>query len=403
MTSSTVTRLELPERFPALEREDADGRRYVHADAPGGTQVPVSVIDAMTSCLTTANASPNRVFLTSTETLGLMTDSRISAARFLDADPDDIVFGPNMTSLTWHFAHAFAPRVSPGDNLVCTQLDHDANVAPWLAIAGARGAEVRLLPIDPLTTTLRTDLLPEFVDQRTRLVAFTLCSNFTGTVIDPRPFVDAAAAVGAVSFADGVAAVGHAHVSQRHSGYDVLVCSPYKWYGPHSGVLSIREHLRETLMPDRVRPAADAGPRRWETGMPSFEALAGVHAAVEYVERVGLDEITAWEHVIAERALAHLAGVENLQLYGLPTADGRAPTLTFNVDNLAPKAVAERLAAQRVFVSAGHNYAIEPTRALGLEVASGAVRMGFAHYHSLDEVDYACQAVADVAAQARLG
>jgi cysteine desulfurase family protein (TIGR01976 family) len=398
-----MTRLELPERFPALEREDENGRRYVHADAPGGTQVPVSVIEAMTSCLTTANASPNRVFLTSTETLGLMADSRVSVARFLDADPDDIVFGPNMTSLTWHFAHAFASRVSPGDNLVCTQLDHDANVAPWLAIAAARGADVRLLPIDPVTTRLRTELLSEFVDERTRLVAFTLCSNFTGTVTDPTPFVDAAAAVGAVSFADGVAAVGHAHVSQRRAGYDVLACSPYKWYGPHSGVLSIREHLRETLTPDRVRPAADAGPRRWERGMPSFEALAGVRAAVEYVESIGIDEMTAWEHVIAERALAHLAELENVQLYGLATADSRAPTLTFNVDNMAPKAVAQRLAVERVFVAAGHNYAIEPARALGLEVASGAVRMGFAHYHSLDEVDYACHTVADIAAQARIG
>ncbi|HEY8581982.1 MAG TPA: cysteine desulfurase-like protein [Capillimicrobium sp.] len=400
MTTIQLQRLALPDGFPGLERVGADGRRFVHADAPGGTQVCASVIEAMADYQRRSNANPNRPYATSLETAALVAETRASFARFVGGDADGIVFGANMTSLTWHFSRAVERELRPGDNIVCTQLDHDANVAPWLAAAERQGATVRFVRLDPDTFELDLASLERVVDGRTRVIAFTRTSNLLGTVVSPAPLVDAARSVGAMTYADGVAAAPHAPLRHLEWGIDVQACSPYKFFGPHMGVLSARPELLERLRPDKVRPAPSAGPRRWETGMVAFESVAGVGAALAYLEAVGFPAIERYEHALTERAVTGLTAIPGVTLHGKPTADGRDPTFALTVDGLAPGEVSQRMADDGVFVSSGSNYAIEPLRALGLSEAEGVVRMGFVHYHAPEDVDRTLDTLARVAAGA---
>jgi selenocysteine lyase/cysteine desulfurase len=292
---------QLRARFPALAETDARGRPIVHADAPGGTQAVDTAIEAMAGHLRTGSANQHGAFATSTRTDALVDASRAAVGRFLDTEPDGVVFGPNMTTLTLHLADALASTVSAGDNLVCTQLDHDANVTPWLLLAEQRHAEVRFVPLDPVTGRLRVEALDELVDRRTRIVAFPGASNALGTVVDPTPFVSAARGVGALTFLDAVHAAPHVRVSRRSSDIDVLACSPYKFFGPHAGVLAADPALLSRLRPRKLRPAPDAGPERWQTGTASFEAIAGIGGALTYLEEVGLERIVAHETDLTRR------------------------------------------------------------------------------------------------------
>jgi cysteine desulfurase family protein (TIGR01976 family) len=388
--------LALPDRFPGLERLGPSGQPYVHADAPGGTHVPERVIAAMSEYLTRDNANPNRPHLLSRRSSELLADVRRRFATFVDADSAGIIFGANATSLTWHFARAFERELEPGDVIVCTQLDHEANVAPWLAIAERRGAFVRFVRLDP--QTLQPDLrsLDAAVDQHTRLIAFTRASNLTGTVVSPAPFVEAAQAVGAVTYADAVHATAHLPLRQGELEVDVQVCSPYKFFGPHMGVLAARPEILERLEPDRVRPAASGGPRRWEPGMPALEAVAGLGAALGYMEAIGYDAISKQERLLTERALERLAQIDSVTLHGLTHASERTPTFALSIEGISPRAAALQLSAHEILVSAGTNYALETIRALGLDEAQGVVRLGFVHYHSLEHVDRALDALASV-------
>jgi cysteine desulfurase family protein (TIGR01976 family) len=396
MSGMTAQTLPL-DRFPGLDRVGPDGQSFVHADAPGGTQVVESVITAMTEYQRRSTASPNRVYTTALETAGLVHDTRAQVAAFVGGDPDGIVFGHNSTSLTWHFARAFERTLTPGDVIVCTQLDHDANVAPWLAIAERTGAKVRFVRLDPATYELDLRSLEEAVDRRTRLIAFPRVSNLIGTTVSPEPFVEAARATGALTYADGVAAAAHFPLRQSESGIDVQVCSPYKFFGPHMGVLSARPEVLERLTPDRVRPAPSTGPRKWETGMPSFEAIAGLSAAMSYIDRVGFPAIRETERALRASALQAIAAIPSVQLHGLDRVDGREATFAVSVDGMPTHEVAERMAATGVFVSSGHNYAIEPVRALGLSTTEGVVRAGFVHYHSVADVERTFATLAAIA------
>src|SRR5829696_4201546 len=269
-----------PDRFPGLERLGPDGRRFVHADAAGGSLVPETVGTAVAAALLHANCNPNRPHPLSVEVAQLTSEAREEFGRFAGAEAEGIVFGPSATALTWHFARTFADWVRPGDEIVCTRLDHEANVSPWLALAERRQARVRFVDLDYETWQPNLRTLEASVNDRTRLIAFTRASNLTGTIVDPGPFVEAAHAVGAITYADGVHLAAHLPLRQRELGIDVQVCSPYKFFGPHMGVLSARADLLEELEPDRVRPAPTRGPRRWEPGMPSVEAVAGLKAAL---------------------------------------------------------------------------------------------------------------------------
>ena len=397
MSTTTLQRPTLPDHFPGLERCGPDGRTYVHADAPGGTQVAASVIDAMADYQRHCNANPNRPYPTSLETAALVRDTRAAFAEFVGGDPEGIVFGPNMTSLTWHFSRALEHELRPGDTIVCTQLDHDANVAPWLSLAQRTGASVRFVALDPEGYDLDPASIERAVDQRTRLIAFTRTSNLLGTVVSPAPLVEAARSVGAITYSDGVAAAAHAPLRHLEWGIDVQLCSPYKFFGPHMGVLSARPELLERLQPDRVRPAPSSGPRRWETGMVAFESVAGLAAALRYLERLGFGTIEAYENALIERTLAGLSAMPGVTLHGKPVVAGRDATFALTVDGVAPQEVSRLMADDGVFVSAGSNYAIEPLRALGLSETDGVVRMGFVHYHSPEDVDRTLDALARVA------
>jgi cysteine desulfurase family protein (TIGR01976 family) len=374
-------------RFPALQLPGPAGMPAVHADAPGGTQVLDSVLAAMHTYLLESNANSHGAFPASQATDRLVADVRTQAGAFLGSDPDGIVFGPNMTTLTLHVARALAETLTSGDEIVCTRLDHDANVAPWSLAARRTGATVRWIGITP-EGRLDLDTLEEAVTARTRLVAFPAASNALGTVPDPAPLVAAAQAVGALTYCDAVHAAPHVRIDRAAMGVDALVCSPYKFFGPHAGVLAADPGLLARLQPDKVRASPDTGPERWETGTASFEAIAGTGAALNYLADVGMAAIAGHEQALTSRFLDGLAELGHVTLHGPPDPTARSPTFSITVADRTPEQVSGLLADRGIYTWSGHYYALEPMRALGLiDPGDGAVRIGFVHYHSLDDVD----------------
>jgi cysteine desulfurase family protein (TIGR01976 family) len=382
-------------RFPALRKAGADGSAVVHADAPGGTQIVQDAIDAMMSYLTSSNANSHGVFAASQETDEMVDEVRGRVGDFLGTEPEGVVFGPNMTTLTWHFSRTLDERVGAGDEIVCTQLDHDANVSPWLALAERTGANIRWVGLDPDSGRLDLSTL-DVVGPRTRVVAFPAASNALGTVVDPAPFVAAAREAGAVTFCDAVHAAPHVPLDRRAAGIDVLACSPYKFFGPHAGVLTADPDLLADLTPDKVRPSPDTGPDRWQTGTAAFEDIAGAGAAIAYVQGLGMDAITAHEADPTRRFLDGVAGMDHVVIHGPAEATGRTPTFAVTLRDRTPAEVAAKFAAAGIYVWAGHYYAIEPMRVLGLLDWGGAVRIGFVHYHGDDDVDRVLNALQDL-------
>ena len=385
-------------RFPALAGEAA------YFDGPGGSQVPGSVIDAMTAYLRDSNSNLGGAFRTSRESDEVMERGRAAAAEFTGAEPEGIAFGANMTTLNFQLAHAVARTLEPGDEIVVTALDHDANVSPWLLVAEDHGLLIRSAPLREDDVTLDLDALEELVGERTRVVAFTLASNAVGSIPDAQRIATAAHSVGALAWADGVHLAPHRRLRARELGLDVVLCSPYKFFGPHLGIAAIRPDLAASLPADRVRPAAEDPPgHRFEAGTQSHEAIAGATAAIEYLRDIGggdLDQaftlIEEHETRLTERFLAGLT--DRVQLYGIRGPEGRTPTFCFNVEGQSPHAVAERLGERELYVWDGNYYALEPMRALGLDESGGAVRAGFLHYTTDDEVDFLLEALTDLTA-----
>ena len=392
MTDAALNIDAVRRRFPALQPRSGQDQVPVHADAPGGTQVVDTAIAAMTQYLTESNANGNGVFSSSMRTDEVVEGCRSAVAGLLGTQAESVVIGPNMTTLTWHFSRALDDRIGVGDEIVCTQLDHDANVAPWLALAERTGATVRWVGLD--AETGRLDLSTLDVSARTKLVAFPAASNALGTVVDPAPFVAAARDVGALTFCDAVHATPHKPVRRLDSGIDVLACSPYKFFGPHSGLLCADPDLLADLRPDKVRPSPDTGPERWQTGTASFEAIAGIGAAVDYLEEIGPEAIAAHEHALTVQFLDGISGMDHVVLHGPAEAEGRTPTFAVTVRDHPPEKVARFLADRGIFVWAGHYYAIEPMRVLGLLDWGGAVRIGFVHYHGPQDVNRVLEALA---------
>jgi cysteine desulfurase family protein (TIGR01976 family) len=378
--------VEVRERFPAL----ASGAVYL--DGPGGSQAPHEVIDAVSGYMRGSNANLGGAFPTSAASDEVMSRGRAAAAEFTGAEPVEIAFGANMTTLNFQLAHAMARTLEPGDEIVVTQLDHDANVAPWLLVARDHDLTVRTAPIRTDDVTLDEAALEGLIGDRTRIVAFTLASNAVGSIPDAAYIASAAHRVGALAWADGVHLAPHRRLRAREWGIDVLLCSPYKFFGPHVGIAAIREDLARSLPADRVRPAGEEPPgHRFETGTQSHEAIAGTTAAIDYLRSLGDGDLDrAFERIeLHETALADrfLAGIpEGLTLYGTTRAEGRTPTFCFNLAGHEPRTVATRLGERGIYVWDGDYYALEPMRALGLG-AAGAVRAGFLHYTTEDEVD----------------
>jgi cysteine desulfurase family protein (TIGR01976 family) len=387
----------LRSRFPALASDAA------FFDGPGGSQVPQSVIDAIAGCLRDANANLGGAFATSRAADELMGRARRAAADFTGGEPEGIAFGANMTTLNFQLAHAVARTMSPGDEIVVTALDHDANVSPWLVVAGDHDLVVRTAPLRVEDMTLDIDALEELIGERTRVVAFTLASNAVGSIPDAGRIAAAAHGAGALAWADGVHMAPHRRLRAREFGLDVVLCSPYKFFGPHLGIAAIRPDLAASLPADRVRPSAEDPPgHRFETGTQSHEAVAGALAAVEYLRALGDGDLDAGFALIEEHETSLTARFlsalpDGVELYGIRTPEGRTPTFCFNIEGHHPRKVAELLAERDIYVWDGDYYALEPIRALGLAETGGAVRAGFLHYTTEEEVDRLLEALTDLA------
>jgi cysteine desulfurase family protein (TIGR01976 family) len=374
-------------RFSALDQPLA------FFDGPGGTQVPDEVIEAIAAYLRTSNANVSGPYETSRRTEQLVARAREIAGRFLGAHPDEVAFGQNMTTLNFQLTRTAARGWGAGDEVIVTRLDHDANVSPWLELAHDTGLAVHFVDIHE-DCTLDLDDLQRLLSERTRVVAFPLASNAVGTLSDVRRIADLAHEAGAIAWGDAVHYAPHGPIDVAAWDLDVLICSPYKFFGPHLGLAWGRRSLLESWRPYKVRPASSSPlGHRFETGTLAHELLAGFVAAVEYVESIGWDAIQAYERELGQRFLDGLP--ESCTLYGLPTMEGRVATFAFNVDGYGARAAATALGDRGFAVWQGNYYALEIMRRLGLG-DEGAVRAGMVHYNTLEEVDRLLEAISSL-------
>ncbi len=395
--------------FPAL----SSGMAFF--DGPGGTQVPQTVIDAVAAYYREANANEHGLFATSRRSDAIIAQARLAMADVLNARSGaEIVFGANMTTLTFHLSRSLGLLLQPGDEIVVTRLDHDANIAPWLHLQ-EKGAVIRWLEIDAADCTLRLDTLDKIINKKTRVVAVGLASNAFGTINDVPKIITAARKVGALTFVDAVHYAPHRAIDVQTLDCDFLACSPYKFYGPHSGVLYGKKEVLASLQPYKVRPASEQVPDCFETGTKNHEGIAGVAAAIDFLAALGRDfgqahdrglegfapgrrrwlkqalaAVTAHEMPLFSRLLAGLLAIPGARVYGITDSERfcqRTPTVCFNLPGLAPALVAERLGEQGICVWEGNYYALEPMCFLGLEEKGGAVRAGICMYNTAEEVD----------------
>ena len=392
--------------FPALAQTHG-GRQVVFFDNPGGTQCPQVVIDAVSHYLAFDNANHGGAFATSRRSDAMLADAHQAMADFLGAaSPAEIVFGPNMTTLTFGVSRALGRHLSAGDEIIVTRLDHDANVSPWLLLAGDRGASVRWVDIHPEDCTLDLDSLASQLSSRTKIVAVGYASNAVGTVNDVDRIVGLAHDAGALVFLDAVQYAPHAPIDVQALGCDFLACSAYKFYGPHVGILYGRLDLLERLTAYKVRPAGSQPPDKFETGTQNHEGIAGTRAAVEYLagladtvpagasrrERIlaAMSEIETYERELCARLLDGLASIPGVRIRGIADRArlcDRGPTVSFTMDGRAPRHIAERLAGAGIFAWSGHFYAVALTDRLRLDASGGLLRVGLAHYNTAEEID----------------
>ncbi len=384
-----------------------DGNPVAYLDGPGGTQVPDSVITAMGEVLSAGVSNLGGPFDRSRYAADITRTARSAMMDFFAGSDGDVVFGPNMTTLTFAVSRAIAATWNAGDNVVVTNLDHDANVTPWTVAAAERDVEVRVADIDPDTTALDLSSLESAIDQNTRLVAVCAASNAVGTVVPVERVSALARPAGALVYVDAVHYSAHRLPRPQEWDVDFAVCSPYKFFGPHAGVLWGRKDRLAELDPYKVVPAPDRVPDRWETGTASFEAMAGVTAAVDYladlgegddrVERLesGFAAIRAHEETLAGRFLGGVAEIPHVSLHG-PGGDGpdRVATFAVSVAGRDPREVTRYLGESGIYAWDGHYYAIAVMRRLGLLDSGGATRIGFVHYSTAEEVDRVLGALA---------
>jgi cysteine desulfurase family protein (TIGR01976 family) len=386
------------EQFPALERTH-NGRRAVYFDGPGGSQVAKSAIDAVSGYMSRGGANLHGPFPTSVETEEILRDTRQAMADFLGAGPDEVAFGANMTTLTFAVSRALARTWDRNSEVVVTELDHRANVDPWLLAAAERGAAVRWVRVNPETLTLEADDIERAINDRTRLVAVGLASNAVGTVNDVAAIAKRAHGAGALVTVDAVHAAPHIPVDRDAIGADVLTCSAYKFFGPHVGVTAVRRDLLESLDVYKVEPAPDYIPDRLETGTQNHEGIAGAKGAIDFISSLGhgtslqdklvsgMRAIEEYEADLAERFRAALHEIPEVKLYAAPDGVLKTPTVAFRVEGHTPREVTERLAQEGFFVADGHFYASTLARKLGIHDKGGWIRAGLAPYNTEEEVE----------------
>jgi len=405
-------------QFPALELTD-NGRRRIYFDNPAGTQVPRGVADAMSRCLLETNANAGGRFATSKAADEVIEAARAAMADFLNAEsPDEIVFGQNMTTITLHMSRSIARLFEPGDEVLLSRMCHDANVWPWVLVARDLGLEVKWLSFDTKTFEFDLDRLDDVLSERTRLVCVGGASNLTGTINDVATICARAKDVGALTYVDGVQSVPHLATDVQAIDCDFLACSPYKFFGPHQGVLYGRHDVLARLEPYKVRPAPESVPGCFETGTQSHEGFAGITAAVDYFAWIGesmagatgrrnallaaMQLLFDYEKTLAERLLDGLLGIDGVRIQGIAdkaALDRRVPTVSFTHANVASADIAQRLADENIFAWSGHNYAVEVAKALGIYDTGGAVRIGPVHYNSPGEIDEALDVLRDFLAR----
>jgi cysteine desulfurase family protein (TIGR01976 family) len=386
------------EQFPALERTH-NGRRAVYFDGPGGSQVAKSAIDAVSGYMSRGGANLHGPFPTSVETEEILRDTRQAMADFLGAGPDEVAFGANMTTLTFAVSRALARTWDRNSEVVVTELDHRANVDPWLLAAAERGAAVRWVRVNPETLTLEADDIERAINDRTRLVAVGLASNAVGTVNDVAAIAKRAHGAGALVTVDAVHAAPHIPVDRDAIGADVLTCSAYKFFGPHVGVTAVRRDLLESLDVYKVEPAPDYLPDRLETGTQNHEGIAGAKGAIDFISSLGhgtslqdklvsgMRAIEEYEADLAERFRAALHEIPEVKLYAAPDGVLKTPTVAFRVEGHTPREVTERLAQEGFFVADGHFHASTLARKLGIHDKGGWIRAGLAPYNTEEEVE----------------
>ncbi len=404
-------------RFPSLSITD-NGRRRIYFDNPAGTQVPASVAEAMSDCLLKHNANQGGYFRTAKEADAIVAGAREAMADLLNApSPDEIVFGQNMTTITLHISRSIGRLMRAGDEIILSRMDHDANVWPWVLLARDLDLEVKWLPFDTGTFEFDLSVLDELLTDRTRLVCVGGASNLTGTINDIKSICAKARAAGAMTYIDGVQSVPHLATDVQDLDCDFMVCSPYKFFGPHQGVLWGRRELLEQLEPYKVRPAPEGIPGCFETGTQSHEGYAGTAAAVDYFAWIGetmagvagrrnalraaMDMLFEYEKELAAHLIEGLLRIDGVTVQGITAAealDRRVPTVSFTHASVASAHIAEALADKNIFVWSGHNYAVEVAKSLGIYDSGGAVRIGPVHYNSIDEIDETLDALQEVIA-----
>jgi cysteine desulfurase family protein (TIGR01976 family) len=396
-------------RFPALTRQH-NGHPVAYFDGPGGTQVPQDVVDAMADYLLHHNANTDWAYPTSHETDVMIAGARAALADFVGGSPDEIAFGANMTTLTFHVSRALGRAWGAGDTIVVTELDHHANIDPWRAVAKDRGSRIEMVRLDPESGELDGEALDRALALRPRLVAITAASNALGTMPDVACAAQRARAAGALVFVDGVHYAPHALVDVHALGCDFFACSAYKFYGPHIGALWGRKSLLESLDVPKVRPAHDNAPDRIETGTLNHEGIAGAGAVVDFLASFGHGEtrrarLASAYRGMHERAAAAFRGlwdglgaVPGVTRYGPEPDRPRSPTVSFTLDGVAPADVARRLAERGVFVSHGDFYA--STVAERMQCADGFVRAGLSGYSTPNEIERLLSGVRDISAGA---
>lgn len=378
-------------RFPGAQND------WARFDGPAGTQMVDSAIRAASDWSSSGNnANTHGAFAAAHATDALLERARGVVAQLLDADPNGVVFGANMTTMTFAFTRAVARTLKPGDRVVGTRLDHDANVSPWRIACEESGAEHVLASFSPADGRLDMDALASLITPNTKWVAVTGASNLIGTMPEIKTVVSLARHVGARVFVDAVHLVPHMPVSVRGIGCDVLATSPYKWYGPHAGVLCIEPNLLNALPVAKVRPADDVGPRRFETGTPNLENIAATEAAARHLLEENMSSVAKYERDVFAPLLHGLLAMPRVKVWGPPTLESRTPTVAFTVDGMAPDRVAEALAAKKIAVWAGSSYAVELVSHLGLAESGGVVRAGVVRYVTSDDVQRLLHAVASL-------
>jgi len=386
------------EQFPALGRTHK-GRGVVYFDGPGGSQVARQAIDAITGYMERGGANLHGVFPTSTETEEILADTRSAAADFLGAAHDEVAFGANMTTLTLEISRALARGWDEDSEIVVTELDHRANVDPWLIAAAEQGARVRWVSVDPETLTLDQNDLEQNINDRTKLVAIGLASNAVGTINDVAAVAEKAHSAGTLVAVDAVHAAPHIPLDRDAIGADVITCSAYKFFGPHVGVTAIRRDLFEKMGVYRLEPAPDHIPDKLETGTQNHEGIAGVKGALDFISSLGegtsqreklasaMQTIEEHEAALAETFRAALRDLPGVKLYAAPDGVRKTPTIAFGVEGHTPEEICARMLEHGFFIAAGDFYASTLAEKLGIVESGGFVRAGLAPYNTEEEVE----------------